>query len=114
MVTYVLVNGRIVTIKFTERTQSDSYGFYFTTSEAVAKAIKKHPDYGKSFEEVPSIAKPKVEKVVKPDAVYEEVKTTQQAQKILVDKYGIDGSLINSKTDAKRYAKELNISFPNL
>lgn len=114
LVTYVLANGRLVTIEFTERSQSDAYGFYYCQNAAVAKALRKHPDYGKVFEEHQTESKPKAAKPVKPKAVYDDVKNTQQATQILVEKYGIDKDAINSKADAQRYAKDLNISFPNL
>ena len=47
-------------------------------------------------------------------ASYPKVKLPQQAAKILEEKYGVEPGMINSKTDALRYAKEFNIEFPNL
>lgn len=44
---------------------------------------------------------------------YPEVTGTQAAIKVLAE-YGVDPNLVSNKTDAKRYASELNISFPNL
>lgn len=44
---------------------------------------------------------------------YPEVTSTQKAIEVLKE-YGVDAALIKTKTDAKRFAAELNISFQNL
>lgn len=44
---------------------------------------------------------------------FPDVTGTQAAIKVLAE-YGVDPNLVSNKTDAKRYASELNISFPNL
>lgn len=44
---------------------------------------------------------------------YPEVTGTQKAIEVLKE-YGVDAALIKTKTDAKRFAAEKNISFPNL
>lgn len=114
LVTYVNVNGSLVTVKFSSRSQSDKYGFYSTNNDAIAAALKKHPDFGKGFElssEKKAIA---AKSAPKPKAVYEDVTTTQKAKTILAESYGIDADTIATKADAKRIADELNISFPNL
>lgn len=44
---------------------------------------------------------------------YPEVTGTQKAIEVLKE-YGVDAALIKTKADAKRFAAEKNISFPNL
>lgn len=44
---------------------------------------------------------------------YPEVKGTQKAINVLVG-YGVDADQVKTKDDARRFAQELNISFPNL
>lgn len=44
---------------------------------------------------------------------YPEVTGTQKAIEVLKE-YGVDAALIKTKADAKRFAAENNISFPNL
>lgn len=114
LVTYVLVNGSLVTVKFSTRSKSDKYGFYSTNNDAIAAALKKHPDFGKGFELASEKKNPVVKKTSKPKAVYEDATTTQKAKKILVELYGVDADAVATREDAKRLAKELNISFPNL
>lgn len=114
LVTYVLVNGSLVTVKFSTRSKSDKYGFYSTNNAAIAAALKKHPDFGKGFELASEKKNPVVKKTSKPKAVYKDVTTTQKAKTILAESYGIDADTIATKADAKRIAAELNISFPNL
>lgn len=115
LVTYVRVKGTLVTVKFSARTKSDAYGLYSTNNNAVVAALKKHPDFGKGFELVASATKaPAAKAQAKPKAIYEDVKNTQQAQKVLAEQYGVNPDSVATKEDAKRFAKELNISFPNL
>lgn len=44
---------------------------------------------------------------------YQEVTGTQKAIEVLKE-YGVDAASVKTKADAKKYAAELNISFPNL
>lgn len=114
LVTYVMVKDSLVTVKFSARTKSDAYGLYSTNNNAVVAALKKHPDFGKGFELVEPKKAPAAKAKAKPKAIYEDVKTTQQAQKVLAEQYGVNPDDVATKEDAKRFAKELNISFPNL
>ena len=113
LTTFLIVNGRLATIQFSTRGTSDDYGYYTAYNPAIGAALRKHPQYGSLFE-LEQEEKHIETVIIPPSAVYEKVKNTQQAQKILVEVYNIDKSKINSKSDAQRFAKELNISFPNL
>ena len=49
----------------------------------------------------------------KPIKAYPEVTGTQKAIEVLKE-YGVDAASVKTKADAKRFAAEKNISFPNL
>ncbi|MBO7234105.1 MAG: hypothetical protein J6V13_03855 [Paludibacteraceae bacterium] len=110
----VNVKGRSVNIRFRDRGSIYKTGIYTTTDSEIATAIRKSDVFGTVVhEEVDRIVvdyKPKVDYV----AEYAEVTRTQDANKILVEKYGVDKSTLRSRQDALRKAEELNINFPNL
>lgn len=100
-------------ISFTPKGAPDFYGYYYTSDEAEIQALREHPYFGSIItlpEEEEEVVEPKKEY----KATYEEVKRTQDANKVLIEKYGIAKEQLKSKADAVRIAEELNISFPNL
>jgi hypothetical protein len=107
------VDGATYRISFTNRGKPFNYGYYVCTNDVLAKALLKHPDYGKIFK-----AKEEEQAVVEAPReytkVYEDVKRTQEANKILVEEYGLDKEQLKSKADALAAADKLNIHFPNL
>lgn len=112
--TFVKVDGATRRISFRDRGLLDSFGYYICTSDAVASALRKHPAYGdiilcadedKPAEEAPARVY---------DAVYPDVRRTQEANTVLQETYGVDKELLKSKADALKKADELNIAFPNL
>lgn len=90
------------------------YGRYYCTDEKVAKAIEAREEFGNTIHILEEDTPVETEKPHEYEAVYDAVKRTQEANKILVAEYGIDKDKLTSKEDALRYAKELNIYFPNL
>jgi hypothetical protein len=111
--TSMVVDGATYHISFTNRGKPYNYGYYVCGNDKLAKALEKHPEYGKYFRlQEEKKVEPKVERVY--NKVYEEVKRTQEANKILVDEYGVEKDQLKSKADALSIADKLNIHFPNL
>lgn len=110
--TSVLVDGTTRYVHFTDRGRPFSSGYYVCKEEALAEALKKHPEFG----HIITIQKKETASVVekKYEEVYNEVKRTQEANKILVEKYGVNKETLKGKQDALNAAESLNISFPNL
>lgn len=112
--TFVKVDSATRRISFRDRGLLDSFGYYICTSETVAAALRKHPAYGDviTCEEDETKAEEAPARVY--DATYPDVKRTQEANKILVEQYGVPKEQLKSKADALAKADELNIAFPNL
>jgi len=114
----VKVNGVRKRIHFEDLGDPYFYGVFRCFDNKLAEAIEKYPTFGKTFFLMEDDCAKKTEsaEVEEPKfaAVYEDVKRTQEANKILVNEYGIEKSQLSSKEDALRIAKELNINFPNL
>ncbi len=109
----ILVDGAVRRVMFTNKGKPFNYGYYVTSDERLIDALKQHPNYNKVFslrEEDKRSEEPKKEYA----AVYENVKRTQEANKILEDIYNVPKSSLKSKEDALKAAEDLNISFPNL
>lgn len=108
------MGGGTRVVRFRDMGAHANCGVYVTGDAAVAAAIESHPDYGRYFYlESGTIEEASVPARVY-DKVYEEVRRTQEANKVLVQEYGIDKEVLKSKEDALRVADGLNISFPNL
>lgn len=107
--------GRDHYISFVPKGKPWTHGYSNISDPDVIEAIKKHPMFG-SVITIEESEKPQEEKAEKvPTAVFENVKKTQDAKKILkAEPYNIDETKIINKEDALRFADELNISFPNL
>ena len=100
-------------MRFVSKGRPFHYGYFVTNDKELIEALKKHPNYGKIFQlqdEEEKEETPKREYA----AVYENVKRTQEANKILMENYDISKEKLQSKADALKIADELNISFPNL
>ena len=109
----IVVNGATRRVRFVSKGRPFHYGYFVTADKELIEALKKHPNYGVLFslkEEDDVEETPQREYV----AVYENVKRTQEANKILVEKYNVPKENLKSKEDALKVADELNISFPNL
>lgn len=109
----IVVNGATRRVRFVSKGRPFHYGYFVTADEELVEALKKHPNYGVLFslkEEDNVQETPQREYA----AVYENVKRTQEANKILVDEYNVPKEKLKSKEDAFKVADELNISFPNL
>jgi hypothetical protein len=109
----IVVNGATRRVRFVSKGRPFHYGYFVTADEELIEALKKHPNYGVLFslkEEDNVEETPQREYA----AVYENVKRTQEANKILVDEYNVPKENLKSKEDALKVADELNISFPNL
>lgn len=108
------VGGALRTVRFHDMGAHRNCGVYVTNDASVAAAIEAHPDYGRYF----YLESGTIESEVVParvyDKVYEEVRRTQEANKVLVQEYGIDKEVLKSKEDALHAADKLNIGFPNL
>lgn len=110
------INNHIKSVHFTDMGTTSKEGVFSTDSEALANAMLKSKQSGRLYylasgekkESAPDA--PKVE----PVATYPEVKRVQDAIKILVEKYEIEEDTISNKSDVKRIAHSLNISFPSL
>lgn len=113
--TSIRVNGSTVRVAFKDRGMFDMYGYYFCTSKKIADVLRQHPSFGDIFF-CESTAKE--QKSPKPAhvyaAVYPDVTRTQEANRVLSEKYGVDKELLKSKADALVQAETLNIAFPNL
>lgn len=110
---HIPVQGVSVRIKFEDEGRPYNCSYYNTDNEDIQKGIETHPVFGKSIflykEE-----KEEAQEERKFDKVYDSVKRTQDANKILVTEYGVDKDLLSTKSDALAFADKLNISFPNL
>lgn len=109
----IVVNGATRRVRFVSKGRPFHYGYFVTADAELIEALKKHPNYGKIFtlkEEDHAEEQPQREYA----AVYENVKRTQEANKILVETYEVPKENLKSKEDALKVAEELNISFPNL
>lgn len=111
--TSMKIDGATRYISFINRGKPYNYGYFICYDDKLAEALKKHPDYGNMFHIKEEERKPVVEEV-KYDAVYEDVKRTQEANKLLIERYQVDKESLKSKANALEAAKKLNISFPNL
>ncbi len=112
----VRINGTTVYIRFRDMGKRINRGVYVTNDSAIATALENHPDFNKYFFlESGSIetteSKPQ-EHIY--DKEYPDVHRTQEANKILMNEYGVSKDELNAKEDALRIAEKLNISFPNL
>ena len=111
--TCMVVDGATYHISFVNRGRPYNFGYYVCTNDKLAAALKHHPEYGKIFyaqeEEQEAVVEERVY-----NKVYEDVKRTQEANKILVEEYGLEKDQLKSKADALAAADKLNISFPNL
>lgn len=109
----IVVNGATRRVRFVSKGRPFHYGYFVTADKELIEALKKHPNYGVLFslkEEDNVEETPQREYA----AVYENVKRTQEANKILVEEYDVPKENLKSKEDALKVADELNISFPNL
>jgi hypothetical protein len=109
----IVVNGATRRVRFVSKGRPYHYGYFVTADNELIEALKKHPNYGVLFslkEEDNVKEAPQREYA----AVYENVKRTQEANKILVEEYGLDKEQLKSKADALAAADKLNIHFPNL
>jgi hypothetical protein len=109
----IVVNGATRRVRFVSKGRPFHYGYFVTSDKELIEALKKHPNYGVLFslkEEDNVEETPQREYA----AVYENVKRTQEANKILVEEYDVPKENLKSKEDALKVADELNISFPNL
>jgi hypothetical protein len=109
----IVVNGATRRVRFVSKGRPFHYGYFVTADNELIEALKKHPNYGVLFslkEEDNVEETPQREYA----AVYENVKRTQEANKILVEEYEVPKENLKSKEDALKVADELNISFPNL
>lgn len=110
------INKHTRSVHFTDMGTTSKEGVFSTDSEALASAMLKSKQCGRLYylasgkkkESAPD--SPNVE----PIATYPEVKRVQDAIKILVEKYEIEEDTISNKSDVKRIARSLNISFPGL
>lgn len=112
--TSIRINGETRRIAFRDRSNNDSHGYYLCTSDDVARALRQHPAYGSIItckQETPAAEPAPAREYA---ATYTDVKRTQDANKVLVETYGVDKELLKSKADALQQAERLNISFPNL
>lgn len=118
---FLTIKGRVRSIRFSDMGVTFRYSIYTTSNPAVQAALEASKKFGteyvlveeKKVADSPEEAQAMVEQ--KPvEASYPKVKLPQQAAKVLEEKYGVEPGMINSKTDALRYAKEFNIEFPNL
>lgn len=111
--TSMKIDGATRYISFINRGKPYNYGYFNCYDDKLADALKKHPDYNRVFHIKEEEEKPIVEEV-EYDAVYEDIKRTQEANKLLVEKYNVNKESLKSKANALETAKKLNISFPNL
>ena len=118
---FLTIKGRVRSIRFSDMGVTFRYSIFTTSNPHVQAALEASKKFGteyvlvkeKKVADSPAEAQAMVEQ--KPVAAsYPKVKLPQQAAKILEEKYGVEPGMINSKTDALRYAKEFNIEFPNL
>lgn len=118
---FLTIKGRVRSIRFSDMGVTFGYSIFTTSNPHVQAALEASKKFGtayvlveeKKVADSPAEAQAMVEQ--KPVAAsYPKVKLPQQAAKILEEKYGVEPGMINSKTDALRYAKEFNIKFPNL
>ena len=110
----IMKGGHVKQIIFSAVPGPIRIGHYATNDEDEIKAIESHRAFGK-YIFIKEDDKPKAEE---PQHIYAaefpEVKRTQEANKILVNEYGVDKETLTSKDAAKAAAEKLNINFPNL
>lgn len=113
--TVVLKDGRHEFVSFEPNGYPETHGEYYCYDNEVAEAIKKLPEFGTviTVEGDESVIEPEVE-VAQYVAEYPDVKRTQDANKILVNEYGVDRATLSSREEALEAAKLLHINFPNL
>jgi len=115
LIVYVNVNGKDKMIHFDNNHKSwQREGSFVTTNPELIEAIRKNHQFGKLFNEEKSEEDTEVVEEKKLDRQYPNVTRTQEANKVLVNEYGIDKETLKSKQDALDAAVRLNISFPNL
>lgn len=112
----IRVNGKTVYVRFRDMGKRLNRGVYVTNNADIADALEKDPNFGKYFflesgtietgEDVPQ------QHIY--DKEYPDVRRTQEANKILINEYGVSKEELNSKEDALHIAEKLNILFPNL
>lgn len=112
----VRVNGTTVYVRFRDMGKRINRGVYVTNDIAVANALESHPDFDKYFflesgtiEDTKSEPQQHIY-----DKEYPDVHRTQEANKILINEYGVSKDELNSKEEALHIAEKLNILFPNL
>lgn len=112
-VTTIIVDGIPKRIAFEAKGKPYFHGEFITYDEKLANALTHHPQYGEVFSLQGEDKKVEEEKRTY-NAVYDEVKKTQEAVQVLMDKYNLKKEGLRSKNDVLQAADELNISFPNL
>lgn len=115
--TFLLVNGRIQRIQFSD--MSADYSTYTTSNESVQKALESNSDFGRYYTLYKTQDEPKHSETEPiPLHLYEkefpDVRKVNEAVDILVNSYGIERSSLNSSADVRRAASQININFPNL
>lgn len=116
--TFIVVNGVEHTVRFTPKGAPYAYGCYICTDPLVAKALHKHPNYGKIFiEDSTGMIADRPAELVKEKnyiATYPEVTKPQEAKEILVGKHGVDATKLTNRAAIKKVAKDMSIEFANL
>jgi len=108
------VNGVRKRVEFEDKGKPYCYGVAYVFDEDLADAIEHCDYYGDIITLLHDDTPKKEEPAHIFAAEFPEVKRTQEANKILVNEYGVDKETLNSKEDAKAAALRLNINFPNL
>lgn len=111
--TYIEVDGEYVAVRFRERGVPYNTGMFTTSNEKIAEAIRKSSYFGRSIKEIVEEKKEKKEEKVY-DFTYPDVTRTQDANRILSEKHGVDTSELKTKALTLKKAEEINVSFPNL
>lgn len=102
-------------VSFSQFSNMQNYGMYYCHNDKIAEGIRKLPTFGSIITEIEEKAKDvQASNVRQYQATYPDVRRTQEANKVLVNKYGVDETTLRTKADAVAAAEKLNICFPNL
>jgi len=139
LLTTVAVGKELVDIEFDGGSDRPflRHGTFITSDEKIQKAIEKRKDFGIQIREVPLSKKEQEEKpqeekpagpISPPDDTNEDheiseddplqsypgITTVQMAKEVLVKDHGVLSSHCRNRADVEKFAKELNITFPDL
>lgn len=112
-IVYIKIGKEYKQVKFRDMGVPHKHGLFSTTDKELAEAIRKSKYFGHTIFEKEREPE-KVEKTKEYKYTYPAVTRTQDANRVLAEKHGVDTSDLKEKSMTIKKAEELGISFPNL